>query len=707
MLWSEQIPTSAPLLRVYLFGECVLERLVAGSEEAGQTPRYARVSNDEWKGRGPALALLKLLLCRHHRRAMKDELVAALWPEPDEDEEEKRLKNADRALDAAVSVLRKVLGTPDGSSLLTTTSCGDGTIYKLSGQECIWVDADAFEQCTQKALKATHMQEAIPLWESAYQLTRRGEFLEEDRYRDWATSRRDALAGRIGTCVYALADRYIQQQRLDQAQGLLWEVVEDHPDDEDALYRLLLLLERQERYQAAWQLYQRAKESTARESLSLAPRIKTLAKRIATKQAAQEPPTIERALTFPHPTVVVASTNGLSVDCATWFAVRQAEIIDMVEQWKGHALHCDELQVQLLPLFGVLNERQPGYSPDAHTYSRRQVLLGIASLALAMLASGRNTDRLALFAEEFLPQCTAAIMACRHLMKGQDFFQAEAILTQYLPALEALVKEHSPYQPVAARLVMQHDKLTGILAGHRLHWVEAEHYHSHAVQFSHLAQDQNFQAMARVELASYLYHRNPAQGPAKALQIFQEVDAFIQNCSSLTQSNFHMKRAFSYAQCGQAQEAQESLDAAHKYFPAHLDDDPAFLYLDLGGSNLFLWEGMTRLELARRGLSPSQEAWDAFAPVENISSNMLTSERIRIEIINYQTTTAIIMQDLDLFYPYLQKGIEGAERLGSARRRQEAASNYWQARKLWPHEKRIREMAELFIPPGSEREVLA
>ena len=428
---------------------------------------------------------------------------------------------------------------------------------------------------------------------------------------------------------------------------------------------------------------------------------------MATKRAAQEPPTIERALTFQHPTVVVASTNGLSIDCATWFAVRQAEIIDVVEQWKGHALHCDELQMQLLPLFGVLNERQPGHSPEAHTFSRRQVLLGIAVLALPLLLFTRNTDRLSVFAEEFLPQCTAAIMACRHLMQGQDFFQAEAILTQYLPALEALVKEHSPYQPVAARLVMQHDKLTGILAGHRLHWVEAEHYHSHAVQFSHLAQDQNFQAMARVELASYLYHRDPAQGPAKALHIFQEVDAFIQNCSSLTQSNFYMKRAFSYAQCGQAYEAQESLDAAYKYFPVHLEDDPAFLYLDLGGSNLFLWEGMTRLELARRGLSPSQEAWDAFAPIENISSNMLTSERIRIEIINYQTTTAIIMQDLDLFYPYLQKGIEGAERLGSARRREEAASNYWQARKLWPHEQRIKEMAELFIPPGSQREVLA
>lgn len=704
MLWSEQIPTTAPMLRVYLFGECILERLVVGSDEAGQTPRYERVSNDEWKGRGPALALLKLLLCRHHRRAMKDELVAALWPEPDEDEEEKRLKNADRAMDAAVSVLRKVLGTADGSSLLVTTSCGDGTIYKLSGQECIWVDADAFEQCTQKALKATHMQEAIPLWESAYQLTRRGEFLEEDRYRDWATSRRDALAGRIGNCVYVLADWYIQQQRLDQAQDLLWEVIEDHPDDEDALYRLLLLLERQERYQAAWQLYRRAKESTARENLSLAPRIKALAKRIATKRAAQEPPTLELALSFPYPTVAVASMNGLSVDCATWFAARQAEIVDVVEQWKGHALHCDELQGHLFPMLNALNERQPGYSPDAHTYSRRQVLLGVAVLALPLLLSTRHTDRLSVFAEEFLPQCAAAIMACRHLMKGKDFSQTEAILSQYVPALTTLMKEPSPYQPMSARLLLQCYKLAGTLSSHRLQWSETEQYDSHAVSYSYLVPDQSVQVMARTQLAStYFYLRNPD----KALPMYQEVTLYVKTSSPLTQSNFYVKRAASYAQGGYEREVRESLDDARRSFPSLPEDDPAFLHADFGNSSLFLWEGLTLLELARHGLAGPREPWEAFKSVEVLDPKMIMSERNRIEILNYQTATALIMGDLDLFCTYLQKGIEGAERLGSARRRQEAVANYWQARKLWPHEKRIKEMAELFIPPGSQREVLA
>src|SRR5438552_16479276 len=68
---------SPPIFRVFLFGEFAIERLVpaTGMEEAASLPCYERISHEEWRSRGPAIALLKLLLCRHRRRAMKDELV--------------------------------------------------------------------------------------------------------------------------------------------------------------------------------------------------------------------------------------------------------------------------------------------------------------------------------------------------------------------------------------------------------------------------------------------------------------------------------------------------------------------------------------------------------------------------------------------------------------------------------------------------------
>ncbi len=285
---SEYDAPSSPVIRVYVFGEFALERLMSGKEEGAAAPHYERVSHDAWGGRGPAQALLKFLLCRHRRRAMKDELVEALWPEPEEEERDKHLKSAERACDAAASVLRSVLRIAGGESLLTTISSSDGTIYKLPDQGRLWTDADAFETLVDQALRATDAQEALPVWEAAYHLAQRGEFLEDDRYRDWAVARRERLQGKIGECVYALADLYAAQQRSDLARDLLWDAVAASPTDEDALYRLLLLLEQQGRYQAARQVYRRAQEVAEQDGLPLAPRIHALAKRIREQGATLE-----------------------------------------------------------------------------------------------------------------------------------------------------------------------------------------------------------------------------------------------------------------------------------------------------------------------------------------------------------------------------------------------------------------------------------
>jgi DNA-binding SARP family transcriptional activator len=706
MLPSETLSTPFPLMRIFLFGECRLERLRAMQPTDGQPPRYELVGHEEWRGRSPALALLKVLLCHRHRRAMKDELVEALWPEPDEDEADKRLKSADRALDAAVSVLRKVLTMPDGNCLLATTTNGDGMIYKLPGQEIMWVDADAFEQLTLQALRIPDPQQAIPMWEAAYQLTHRGEFLEEDRYRDWARPRRDVLAGRIGNGVHVLADLYIQQNRLDLAQDLLWDFVGSHPTDEDTLYRLLLLLERQDRLMAAGYFYQQIKDTLARDGLTPSPRVRALAKRIHQQRAAQEVRVFERALVLPRASDTLASLDGTAVDCTTWFAVRQAEILDVIDQWKGHALRCDELQAQLHFLLAALNERQPGHNPAAHTYSRRQVLLGIAALALPLLVSGREIPRLSLFAEEFLPQCAAAIMACRQLMKGDDFFQAEPILARYLSTLEGMMKEPSPYQPVAAHLAMQCAIFAGILASHHLAWSANRQCYEHGIQYGQLIEDHSLQTSVRVKLAStFFYLTNPSASPIKALDIYQKTLSFVEGSSPLTRSNFYVKLAGSYAQDGREHEARENLASGYSCFPAHPEHDPAFLYADFGPSSLILWKGLTLLELARHGYARPQEAWDAFTQTEGASSASKTSEvtqRGRVEIINHQAGTAIVMKDLDLFCDCLKKGVGGARQLGSAMRLQEATYYYWQARKQWSQEQRVKDLAELFIAPMNE-----
>lgn len=699
---------SSPTFRVFLFGEFTVERLVPATdrEEAEAFPPYERIGHQEWGSRGPAITLFKLLLCRHRRRTMKD-VVEALWPETGEGERDKRLKNAERAFDAAASVLRRVLRTSESASLLTNVAVGDGMRYTLADQAHLWVDTDAFETLVSQALRSVDAQDALPCWEEAYRLARRGQFLEDNLYQDWAQARRDTLHSKLSECVYALADLYSGQQRFDLARELLWEMVETHPGDEDALYRLLLLLERQERYQAAWQLYQRAKDLLAQDSLSLTPRTHAIVKRIRKYMTAQEVAAEAFSLSplFPEtPSTPVFDTapGGMMIDCATWFAFKQAEITTLVNQWSGYALHCDELQERLSTPMSQLDERQPGHNLDNYQLSRRQALIGIAALALTLLASGQRERQPVRFAEEFLPQCAAGIMACRQLMKGQDFFPAEQMLAQYLPMLETLMQQPSNYQSVAAYLALQCYIFSGILAGHQLHWDERVQYCKQAIRYRELTNDQSLSMTISIQLANTY---SQLIRPEEALQTYQEAFPAIAHVSPLTQSNFYVKLAIVHALLRQEREARAYVEQANALFPAHPKQDRSFLYADFGPSSSSLSEGIMLLELSRRGLVKPQEVWDAFTRAEGLAPGM--SHRVQIEIINRQTETAIVMGDLDRFCMYLQRGIEGAIRLESAKRRQEAVENYWQARQQWPHEQRVKDLAELFIHNGQDGAVMA
>jgi hypothetical protein len=270
------------------------------------------------------------------------------------------------------------------------------------------------------------------------------------------------------------------------------------------------------------------------------------------------------------------------------------------------------------------------------------------------------------------------------------------------------MKEPSPYQPVAARLAMQCAIFTGILASHHLAWVANRQHYEHGIQYGQLIQDHSLQTTVRVKLAStFFYVTNPSVSPTRALETYQDTFPFVEGSSPLTRSNFYVKLAGSYAQDGCEQEARVNLSHGYSCFPTHPENDPAFLYADFGLSSLILWEGLTLLELARRGHARPREAWDAFAQIDGANPKIKipeVTERGRAEIINHRAGTAIVMKDLDLFCAYLKRGVEGARQLGSDMRLQEAMYYYWQARKMWPHEQRVKDMAELFIPhsPGGE-----
>ena len=240
---SQDSDTSAPLLRVYAFGAFRLD---------WQVPPFTAV--DIWKSRTSARTLFKLLLCAPGRQASRSQLAGILWPETDEDKARESLRSASK-------VLRKVLRAASGEELLENRN--NSTVLKLAEQSSLWVDADAFEDLISLAGRAVTPDEALALWQQAKTLLR-GEFLADDLGSEWIGNRwikmrRQAL--RMARCrmIHHLADIYVQGGQFNLAEEVLAQHIIRFPTDQDALYRLLLLLERQGCFEEAHLLYERTR----------------------------------------------------------------------------------------------------------------------------------------------------------------------------------------------------------------------------------------------------------------------------------------------------------------------------------------------------------------------------------------------------------------------------------------------------------------
>ena len=239
---SRGVDAQVPLLRVYTFGAFHLD---------WQVPPFT--TEAVWKSRTSARTLFKLLLCAPERQASRSQLAGILWPDTDEEKARESLRSASK-------VLRKVLRTESGEELLEQRN--QSATLRLAEQSRLWVDADAFEDLISQAGRATTPDEALALWQQAKALLR-GEFLADDqgcewmRHR-WIKMRQQALRMARGRMVRHLADLYLQQGQVSLTEEVLEQHIIRFPTDQDALYRLLLLLERQGCIEEACVLYQRA-----------------------------------------------------------------------------------------------------------------------------------------------------------------------------------------------------------------------------------------------------------------------------------------------------------------------------------------------------------------------------------------------------------------------------------------------------------------
>jgi tetratricopeptide (TPR) repeat protein len=340
----------------------------------------------------------------------------------------------------------------------------------------------------------------------------------------------------------------------------------------------------------------------------------------------------------------------------------------------------------------MFDEAKKAYTDETYILSRRQALIEIATFPTMLLASLQQGRLPRLIYEEFLPQCAASITACWYLLRGQEFFLAEKVLSRYLPVLADIVHHSSVYKKAAASLATQGYRLMGCCALHHNDIAAMYVYFKRAVDYSEIMEDSQLFTAALISLAYY----DP--DPVHATQIYQRGLPFLKELSPLLRSRLYSLLAVASAQQQREQEALDYLSLAQKTYPDKPEDDPSFLYAEFSPSSRIMEEGRTYLALAQH-LSADQHAYQAREVFAHTEHNPLLggSERIRIEVVNHQTEVSLALHDLDAFCHYLELGIEGARYLKSEKRRQEARSSYRKAQRLWSDERRIQVLADLFI----------
>ena len=303
-------------------------------------------------------------------------------------------------------------------------------------------------------------------------------------------------------------------------------------------------------------------------------------------------------------------------------------------------------------------------------------------LATAISKSSKSVDG------ALIDHFDAQTKLCWNLLKVDGLPLVHQVLPTYLPTLQVLLQQPSQHQHIFAGLAAQGYILAGLVAILQLNTPAAEAYCKQAVQYSRLAGDCNLEVAALKHLATKY---NDAKYPVKALQTYQEALPLIHHVSPLLRSRTYLGLALASAQCGQKQEALRYLGFAQETFPERPEDDPSFSFADCGPSSLNHYGGLIYLEF-----NQSKEAWETFAGVEALRSKIVIPQRTLIEIVNCQAEAALAQRDLELASAHIQKGAEGAAKLKSEMRFNEAFSIYRQMKIIWPHEPRIKELAELF-----------
>lgn len=278
------------------------------------------------------------------------------------------------------------------------------------------------------------------------------------------------------------------------------------------------------------------------------------------------------------------------------------------------------------------------------------------------------------------------IETCWQLLKVYGLTAVVHLLPTFLPSLDTMAQHPSIHQKSVASLAAQGYIINGLVAVLQLNYTLAEEHCKRAIIYSRLAEDKNLEVAALKHLATKYMDSGV---PQKVLRTYQQALPLINEVSPLLRSRTYLGLAFSYAQCGQQQEAWKYFGLAEEAFPENFLDDPGFMFADCGPASFNHYGGLICMEEDEPG-----KAWKRFAGVTELHASV--PERIIIELINCQAEAAIANKDMELAMAHIQAGIAGAIKLNSDKRWNDIYSAYKKMRLVWPHERQVKDLAMLF-----------
>jgi tetratricopeptide (TPR) repeat protein len=396
-----------------------------------------------------------------------------------------------------------------------------------------------------------------------------------------------------------------------------------------------------------------------------------------------------------YPVERTAGTNQTR-DWTAWFSMRLAQLLALVDQWSVDADSCIPLQLLLHQEVLMFDAVGPSGQDQHYDLSRRQLLLTLVALPVAFAAGFQSSTASFASTARFLSYCAASITASWHLLKQRDLAVVEENVSAYLLGLAGTARRPSRYQAEAARLASQAYRLLGIVALHRTRLRSREYFFEQAVLYADIADDPAMQASALISLGStpLLY----TDQPHRAAELYRRALAHEGAIHPLQRSRIYAELAVALAAQREDRDALRYLDKAQEAYPARPELDPSFVYAEFTPASFILDRGLAYLTLARQFPANGYEmrAWDTFHDLGRVAGSAAIPQRIQVEIVNQQAATAVEVRDLDLFTRHLEMGIAGARALQSDQRRREAMAAWQRALAVWPGERRVRSLAQLF-----------